>query len=217
MLAKWIEEATGVHFTKCGIQVNKEIMWVITWSYFKIIRLPEKEERIIIKSWQNKKRGMLYPRKSIVYTKNGEKLVEAAQYFVQLDTKSRKLSVTNNEMDKIPGIKMTDEPQIPSLQVAFPDRLLKKMVRIVKKEHIDKNGHMNNTSYIEWLEELFVVENLDFKLLKSVWIEYKKELSEGALVEIQYLIQTKKVYVCGIQNKEEYFRCVAELIDRKEM
>lgn len=211
LLAEKIEEAVRTHFVSYGIQPKKRKIWVVTWSYFKVERLPEKEETIIIKSWQNKKRGMLYPRKSSVYTKNGERIVDCAQYFVQCDAKSRKIDVRDNEMDKISCIEMIDEPQIPSFQVEFSEQLTKKMIRTVKRKYIDINGHMNNTIYIKWLEDLLVSENLNFKLLKNLWIQYEKELMVDAMVEIQYCIYAKKVYVCGMRNKKEYFRCVAEL------
>ena len=44
LLAKRIEEVTGVHFTECGIRLNEDKLWVTTWSYFKISRFSEKEE-----------------------------------------------------------------------------------------------------------------------------------------------------------------------------
>lgn len=63
---------------------------------------------------------------------------------------------------------------------------------IIKKEHIDINGHVNNVHYITWMQEAAIahskangLEYKDYRDMQAVWlvgshtIDYKRAIVEG--------------------------------------
>ena len=97
------------------------------------------------------------------------------------------------------------EPNLPKLQQRFPAVYRNQMQRTVSTEEIDYNGHLNNSKYLDWVEELLDSNFYTEKTPKTIWVQYVKELREGETAKLRYTWEDEVMYVRGIHNGEDSF------------
>lgn len=67
---------------------------------------------------------------------------------------------------------------------------------------LDMNNHVNNVSYIRWIEDF--CKEKDFKFNRLL-INYQSEAILGEIIEIQFEIDSKKIVISGISNGRVVF------------
>ena len=73
-----------------------------------------------------------------------------------------------------------------------------------RTEEIDYNGHLNNSKYLDWVEELLDSNFYTEKTPKQS-VQYVKELREGETAKLRYTWENEVMYVRGIHNGEDSF------------
>lgn len=204
-LARQMEKITEAHLDSFGMSRDALLMagkiWVIAWNDIDIRRLPRQGDSVILRTWQCKKKTTIFPRKYAFYSINGENLVCAASLFVLMDHKTRNFVEPTEQLKIIPIVEVPGEPDIPKMSIPFPDILSESKVRVIQPEEIDDNGHVNNTYYLDWAEEL---GNINKQEPKRIWIRYSRELLEGHEVILQHQSQGNQLFVIGYSEGESF-------------
>lgn len=208
-LARQMEKITEAHLGLFGVDresLNEEgKIWVIAWTAISIRRMPKSGEKILLRIWPCKRKSVLYPRKYAFYSREGEPLACASSLFILMDRETRSASGPSEKMQRIPVVTIPGEPKLPQMQMQFPETFAGKIERTVQPDEIDKNGHLNNTCYLDWAVQLSERLGLQDQIPDSVWVEYTKELLLGQKVTLNYQKQGESLFICGYADKEKCF------------
>lgn len=79
----------------------------------------------------------------------------------------------------------------------MPAELTKQVTRVVQPTEIDKNGHMNNTCYLDWADDIRKIEGVNDKIPSYVWVQYIQELREGQKATLSYEAMEDALYLIG--------------------
>ena len=208
-LAREMELITEEHLSLYGI--NREYLqsegktWVIVWTDIKIHRMPGAGEEIKLKIWPGKMKSVMYTRQYSFVSLDNEALVSASSLFLLMDITTRMACKPSDRFKEIPVVTTHDDNPLPDLTCPFPRALEKKLQRIVQSDEIDKNGHLNNTHYLDWAADLQRAAGLWSHRPEHVWVQYKKELLESQNVDLMYGLAENTLYLCGICQAEEAF------------
>jgi medium-chain acyl-[acyl-carrier-protein] hydrolase len=169
--------------TSLGDFADKNLTWVYSRHYTKIIAMPCIYERIYCETWRSGFNRHFVRRDFNIFGSKGEKLAEAAASLALIDLNNRKPV-------EIPGfIKDQLEPEkgeavpynFPSIEsIDSYDYIYTSQVRY---EDIDVNKHMNNASYAQVIFESVPDGFKSRYELKSMDINFRGEAFAGDLLE----------------------------------
>lgn len=208
-LAREMEKATEEHLGSYGMS-RAELkaegkIWVIGWTSIFVDRMPEPGEPLLLRLWPGKRKGVMYPRRYAFYTRNGEGLACASSLFLLMDEESRGLAAPTEKLKSIPVVVLPGEPELPPLQKPVPQAPAGKLTRTVGKAEIDLNGHMNNTHYLDWAEELAREEYSRAAAPRQAWVQYQQELLEGQTVELRHHFEGNSLFFGGSREGQDAF------------
>lgn len=208
-LARQMEKITEAHLFSCGLDAKslKEEgkAWVIAWTSIWIAELPKEGENVILRVWTGKQKAVMYTRKYGFYSETGKPLVSAASLFLLMDLNTRSVAAPSEKMKMIPNITIPGEASLPAMREALPETFEKQVIRSVQATEIDKNGHMNNTCYLDWAEDLREAEGYGAGMPTHIWVQYSKELQEGETAGLRYTIQEDAFALQGVSDAGEAF------------
>lgn len=217
-LARQMEKITEMHLMQYGIGfkslLEEKKAWVISWSSIQVNRLPKKGETIVLRMWPGKNKAIMYLRNYCFYTLEGRPLVWASSLFVLMDTNTRRAVAPSSKLKQIPVISVEGEAIFPAMHKNMPE-FTNCIQRVVLPSEIDKNGHMNNTCYLDWADDIRYAENIGDRMPVSVWIQYNSELKEGQCVDIRYSAENDTLCMQGSCAETLSFLLKMDLIDER--
>lgn len=208
-LARWMERATEAHLesyglSRAGLKAEGKI-WVISWTSIDILRMPQLGEQLLLRLWPGKPRGGMYSRRYAFCTVSGEPLACAASLFALMDSQTRKMAEGTGQVKAIPVVTQENEQPLPKMRMNFPEQADCRIRRTVTPEEIDLNGHLNNTHYIDWAEDVLDTLGASESGMKSLWIQYSRELKEGQEVVLACSLTEEALYIRGLDHDTEAF------------
>ena len=185
-LTRFMQQVATDHADKLKIghkDLEKDhLMWVIIRTELDIYRLPKLDEEITISTHPGETKMFLYPRYFQVYDKHHKLLVSASSTWVMVNYDTRKL-VYHPLKDKIlPAESSEDDIPLPEKVIGDANTLVE--TRVAKYSEVDMNGHINNTRYLDYVLDLHHSEFHEEHSIKSVLINYDKEIMEGDSIEL---------------------------------
>lgn len=215
-LARQMEKITEEHLSVFGMS-RKELyaegkIWVIAWNAIHIRRLPMQGETIWLCIWPCKMKSMMHSRKYAFYSLEGEPLACASSLFLLMDSETRSFSEPADRLKSVPVVVVPGEPELPKIRMAFPKTLSECVERVVQPEEIDKNGHLNNTHYLDWAESLHKSSDLEKHVPRSIWVQYSKELKKGQKVILRYEQKEDTLFVRGYSEENDSFLLSSSLM-----
>ena len=163
--------------------MKSDILWVITRVQVEIKRLPKYEETLTAITYAGKFMQMFYPRYFRLVDKNGNTVVNLSSIWAIIDKNSRRPILKCPFQDKLFEEHFDDELPLPNKIEIKDTSLIEK--RIIHYSDVDLNNHLNNTRYIELIDDihdsLFHKEHPTTKLT----LNYLKEIKENSVVEIK--------------------------------
>ena len=153
---------------------NKHLFWAVTRHYLEVFTLPKVGDTILLKTWPMVTTRVAYPRAVEGYGKDGTRLFRMVSLWVLMDTEKRSLVLPCRGGLTIDGCNRGCEAPLPiSLSpVAYEYTA----TRRVQYSELDRNGHMNNTRYLDWINDLLPLEFHKTHAIESCTICYLQEL-----------------------------------------
>ena len=210
--AREMEKITEAHLRSFGM--NRESLlaenkiWVISWNDIRISRLPEVGESVILRVWAGKKRAGMFSRFYACYSARGEALAGASSFFTLINAETRTIAAPTEKIEQIPVVSLANEGKLPKMIQAFPEIFAHQTERAVASDEIDKNGHLNNTHYIDWAEDVAEDTCGENRMPTSIWIRYEKELLVNETVTLKYTMEKDKLYLQGYRGNELSFSVI---------
>ena len=100
--------------------------------------------------------------------------------------------------------------ELPAVQrFRVPAQLPETVRRTVRADETDANGHMNNAEYCRWGDELLRADFAAAHRLRRLWIEYKKEMTQGQTAELRWGLADGSLFLrAAVEEKETFImRC----------
>ena len=135
-----------------GTLAQKNLIWAIIRQKVQITRLPKSGEKIRIETWPMPTTKVCYPRSTVAYDREGRELFRSIGMWVLMDAASRAMILPGKSGVTVEGLLTGTELAAPGSLAAHQHE--KTAQRRVCYTDLDRNGHMNNTKYLEWISDL---------------------------------------------------------------
>ena len=93
-----------------------------------------------------------YPRSVVAYDQQGNELFRCVSLWVLMDTDTRAMLLPGKNGVSVPGSLRGNE--LPAPGSIMPKPLAQTSSRTVCFTDLDRNNHMNNTRYLDWIDDL---------------------------------------------------------------
>lgn len=207
VLLFFAQEVAGQHCTELALDWDtlsgRRMFWAVIRNRVQISRLPVAGESITVETWPMPTTRTAYPRSTIAYDEQGSEVFRAISLWVLMDMDSRGMILPGKSGVEVCGTLRGNELAAPASIV--PKVLKTQVHRRVSYTDLDRNGHMNNTRYLDWIDDLlpsgfhaghpirefticYLSEAVEGQDLQIHW-----ELSEGSCLQVDALRQRTDV------------------------
>ena len=155
-LLYFAQEVAGRHFDTIAMTYDqlaeKGMFWAIIRQRVSITRLPKSGETIRVETWPMPNTRVAFPRCVVASDATGNELFQVLSLWVLMDLQSRAMILPGKSGINLPGTLRGFELPAPGSLPA--KQLLNHRSRTVCFTDLDRNGHMNNTKYLDWIADL---------------------------------------------------------------
>ena len=209
MVLYFAQEVAGRHFAQISMDyealAEKGMFWAIIRQKVQITRMPTRGETIRVETWPMPTTRVAYPRSVVAYDEAGNEVFRSISLWVLMDLNSRNMILPAKSGISVVGTLRGNELASPA---SLGPRLLgSRRERTVCFTDLDRNAHMNNTRYLDWIDDLLPAAFHEHHAPKELTVCYLAEAREGQSLSIQWdfleegLLQTD-IHRSG-ENKDE--------------
>ena len=176
-----IQEVSGAHAARLGASwealAQKDLFWAVIRHKVEISRMPQAGQTITLRTWPMPTTRVAYPRATEALDENGNLLFRSQAIWVLMDRNTRAMVLPGKSGVDVPGTVHGCEAPTPG---SIPGRTLENYVnRTVGYGVLDRNGHMNNTRWLDWTDDLLRADFHNGKQIRQLDICYFAEATEG--------------------------------------
>ena len=170
-LLYFAQEIAGRHCDELADTLESHrLFWAVTRHRVQINRLPERGETVHIETWPMPNTHVGYPR--------------SISLWVLMDQDTRSSVSPDKSGIIVPGT-------LRGTELALPGGLVPKVMdhicrRDVCFTDLDRNGHMNNTRYLDWIDDLLPSDFHREHPVKEFALRYHSEAREGQSLDLHW-------------------------------
>ena len=188
MILYFVQEVAGRHFDAISMDydalASRGMLWAIIRQRVQITRIPRRGERIRLETWPMPTTRVAYPRSVVAYDEAGSELFRSISLWVLMDLNSRNMILPGKSGITVTGTLRGNELAVPG---ALPSKLLRSSrSRTVCFTDLDRNGHMNNTRYLDWIDDLLPSAFHEDHSFREFTVCYLSETREGQELELRW-------------------------------
>lgn len=184
----FVQEVAGQHCVTLGADYDtlakKNLFWAVTRHKVAITRLPERGETIRVETWPMPTSRVAYPRAMAAYDEQGNLLFQTVSLWVLMDMDSRSMVLPGKSGVPVEGLLRGTELELPHSIV--PKAEANRCDRTVTYSCLDRNGHMNNTRYLDWVDDMPGSEFHRDHMPKAFTICYLNEAREAQNIHLNW-------------------------------
>lgn len=183
-----MQEVAGAHCEGTPVAWNalaeRNLFFAVTRQHIQITRPPRHGETITVETWPGKTSRVAYPRNTVAYDEKGNELFRAISLWVLMDVNTRAMVLPGKSGITLTGSERGGELPVPS-SIGLAE--LKAVAhRQVTYSELDRNLHMNNCRYMDWVQDLLPSAFHRSHPLTDFTVCYLSEAREGDRVELHY-------------------------------
>lgn len=201
------QEAAEEHAEELGIGRDKTTFagrkWVITRYSVKFNRLPSYGEKVTMYTYPGKNNPFFFYRYFYLKDEKGELLVIASSIWTILDAKTNKI-VTDPFKKKLP--EETTDFELPLPDKINEDAFNKVKDHLIEYSDIDLNGHLNNTKYIELIQNIHDSSFYKDHIFDTLVVNYFSEIKEKEVVSLFKDGNDKEEIIKGAVSDRDCFK-----------
>ena len=183
-----MQEAAGNHFTELAMDYDalarQGMFWAITRNKVQISRLPRRGETVRIETWPMPTTRVAYPRSMVCYDEQGNEVFRSISLWVLMDLKNRSMILPGKSgiavAGTLRGLELASPMGLPSRQLSSH------LERTVRFTDLDRNGHMNNTKYMDWIVDLLPAHFHAGHSVREFTLCYLSEAREGDVLRLSW-------------------------------
>ena len=184
----YAQEVAGKHSALLGSDYDtlamKKLFWAVTRHKVQITRLPTLGEAITVETWPMPTTRVAFPRALAAYDAQGNELFRSISLWVLMDPESRAMVLPGKSGVDVVGLLTGTELSVPHSIV--PKALRNSTGRAVTYTCLDRNGHMNNTRYLDWVADLLPSDFHRDHTPKELVICYASEALENQEITLDW-------------------------------
>ena len=166
------------------VLLPRRMFWAIIRHRVQITRMPHHGETIRVETWPMPATRSSFPRSVIAYDERGNECFRAISLWVLMDMDKRSMILPGKSGVTLEGSVRGNELALPGSLA--PRHLQNSRERRVSYSDLDRNGHMNNTRYLDWIDDLFPSDFHRDHTLKEMTICYLAEAWEGEDLDLRW-------------------------------
>ena len=183
-----MQEVAGTHFAKLSMDYDslsqRGLFWAITRNKVQISRLPMRGETIRLETWPMPTTRVAYPRSIVAYDEAGNEVFRSITLWVLMDLNSRSMILPGKSGISVEGTLRGNELASP---LGLPAKALENRgSRCVRFTDLDRNRHMNNTKYMDWIWDLLPGEFHGAHTIREFTVCYLNEAREGQELDLSW-------------------------------
>lgn len=191
--------------------IDKDLHWVISRFNVDINRLPKYGDKLKVITYPGDNNKVFFYRHFMIKDINDNVLVRANSVWLIVDGKTRQVKRDPFMGRELPSIHMEDELEVPSkINETASIPLYTKTIRY---SDIDLNTHLNNTRYIELIQDAFDINFYKDNQIKRITINYNAELKLNDEVTM-YSNGVNPYIISGRKDDKDHFVSKLEFVKR---
>ena len=202
-LFTFLQEASIAHTTALGKgwekTLDKGLLWIVTLQQVKVDRLPVYDEDVRLLSWPGETMHLYFPRYYRLEDGAGNTLLTGSALWALMDEGSRRMVFPEEHGIRIDA--ENEEKPLPLPAAPKPPLTGEKETFSVPYSYVDLNGHMNNTRYLDLLEDRMPAD-LRQKAVREIRAEYSGEAKLGEAVALTYARQGNDFFLSGDRERK---------------
>ena len=184
----YAQEVAGKHSALLGADYDtlaqKKLFWAVTRHKVQITRLPSLGENITVETWPMPTTRVAFPRAMAAYDSQGNELFRSISIWVLMDLENRSMVLPGNSGVNVGGLLTGNELSVP--HSILPKALCNSTQRTVTYSCLDRNGHMNNTRYLDWVADLLPSAFHREHTPRELLISYASEALEAQVLNLDW-------------------------------
>lgn len=197
VLLHFVQEAAGGHCLQLGLDweslAKKGLFWAVIRHRLEICRLPREGETLTVETWPMPTTRSAFPRAAAGYDGEGNPVFRCISLWVLMDMNSRQMVLPGKSGIELDGILRGNELPAPGSLVPCGGEAC--ATRQVWFSELDRNGHMNNTRYLDWAMDLLPAQLRREQTLREASLCYLSEIREG-----------DRICLCCVDSEDGKFR-----------
>ena len=182
------QEVAGQHSSQLSVDyetlAQRRMFWAVTRHRVQITRLPHRGETIRVETWPMPTTRVAYPRSVVAYDEAGNECFRSISIWVLMDLDTRNMILPGKSGISVVG-------SLRGLELAAPSGLAARDLfnhrsRPVCFTDLDRNGHMNNTRYLDWIDDLLPSAFHEQHMMKEFTVCYLSEAREGQELDLHW-------------------------------
>lgn len=184
------QEVAGQHCMELALDYDtlaeKRLFWAVTRHRVQITRLPQRGETIRVETWPMPTTRVAYPRSVVAYDEAGHEVFRAISIWVLMNLDTRNMILPGKSGIEVSGTLRGTELTVP--RSLLPVVMKNHDSRTVRFTDLDRNGHMNNTRYLDWIDDLLPSQFHSDHPVKEFTICYHSEAREEQMLDMNWEI-----------------------------
>lgn len=184
------QEAAGGHCSDLALDwdtlAKRNLFWAVIRHRVQVTRLPVLGETITVETWPMPTTRSAFPRSTVAYDNKGNEVFRSISLWVLMDTQTRAMVLPGKSGIELIGTLRGNELAPPSS--ILPKPLDNTICRRVGYTELDRNGHMNNTRYLDWIDDLLPSAFHAEHPVREFTICYLSEAREGQKIDLNWQI-----------------------------
>ena len=184
------QEAAGGHCKLLQLDwetlASRDLFWAVIRQKVSVTRMPRLGETITIETWPMPTTRSAFPRATVAYDADGKELFSVIGLWVLMNLKTRGMVLPAKSGVDLTGTLRGTELAVPG-SIA-PIALEHTASRTVRFAELDRNGHMNNTRYMDWLMDLLPAAFHEKNPVRGFTLCYANEALEGQEIDLNWQV-----------------------------
>ena len=190
MMLFYAQDIAGRHCLELALDYDtlaqKRLFWAVTRHRVQVTRIPTRGETIHVETWPMPTTRVAYPRSIVAYDEAGHEVFRAISIWVLMNLDTRNMILPGKSGIQVSGISRGTELALP--RSLLPVVMKNHDSRTVRFTDLDRNGHMNNTRYFDWIDDLISSDFHADHPVKEFTICYHSEAREGQTLDMNWEI-----------------------------
>ncbi len=182
------QEMAGRHCVQLHLTwedlAKKGLFWAVVRHRVQIRRLPTRGQTVTLETWPMPTTRVAYPRAMACYDENGDLLFRTVSLWVLMDLTSRAMVLPGKSGVEVNGVSRGTELSVPGSMI--PRQFADRVTHTVGFSQLDRNGHMNNTRYLDWIFDLLPARFHRDHPVSEFTVCYLNEAREGQQIQLSY-------------------------------
>ena len=156
MILSYAQQVAGMHSTEMTVGYDalakQRMFWAVTRHKVQVSSLPRLGETIHVETWPMPPPRVAYPRSMVAYDASGSEVFRSISLWVLMNMDTRNMILPGKSGISVTGTLRGNELTVPT---GLPAKALRSSrARQVCFTDLDRNGHMNNCRYLDWIADL---------------------------------------------------------------